>query len=104
MQNKKALRAPKRRAAAASGSRKRTQRDFELPRVSSRNGKALPNYNEADMFSDLSDEYSDDGWEYETPVNEEQSAFGLFVSSVSLLTALVRRHRRCYRRHLRAQA
>ncbi|GAA6002896.1 chromatin-remodeling ATPase CHD1 [Rhodotorula paludigena] len=73
VQNKKALRAPKRRAAAASGSRKRTQRDFELPRVSSRNGKALPNYNEADMFSDLSDEYSDDGWEHETPVNEEQS-------------------------------
>ncbi|BGP09052.1 ATP-dependent DNA helicase Hrp3 [Rhodotorula toruloides] len=51
------------------GGKKRTARDFELPRVSSRNGKALPNYNEAEMFSDLSD--SDDGYEYE--YTEEQA-------------------------------
>lgn len=60
------------------GGKKRTARDFELPRVSSRNGKALPNYNEAEMFSDLSD--SDDGYEYE--YTEEQ---GEFLTSLRLV-------------------
>ncbi|GAA6034484.1 hypothetical protein JCM8097_005352 [Rhodosporidiobolus ruineniae] len=47
--------------------------DFALPRLSSRNGKALPNYNESAMFgSDLSD--SDEGYEYDTPQYEEQAA------------------------------
>lgn len=43
---------PKKRRAPAK--KKRTARDFEMPRFSSRNGKQLPNYNEAAMDWDLS--------------------------------------------------
>ena len=43
-----------------------------MPRFSSRNGKALPNYNEADMFSNLSG--SDDGFSYGVD-EEDQRAF-----------------------------
>ncbi|GAA5902083.1 hypothetical protein JCM5296_006600 [Sporobolomyces johnsonii] len=66
VQNKK-HKTKKRRAATA----KRSARDFEMPRVSSRNGKALPNYNENDMFSDLSG--SDDGYEYDEAAYEDKS-------------------------------
>lgn len=49
----------------------RTVKDFELPRFSSRNGKALPNYDENAMFTDLSDEDEEEGYEmgavYEDP-------------------------------------
>ena len=33
-----------------------------MPRFSSRNGKALPNYNENAMFSELSEEDEEDGY------------------------------------------
>ncbi|KWU44413.1 hypothetical protein RHOSPDRAFT_18100, partial [Rhodotorula sp. JG-1b] len=67
VQNKKKHGSKRRKTAP-----KRTQRDFEMPRFSSRNGKALPNYNEADMFSDLSG--SDDGFSYGVD-EEDQRAF-----------------------------
>lgn len=41
---------------------KRSASQFEMPRVSSRNGKQLPNYNEAAVDWDLSE--SDDGYDY----------------------------------------
>jgi len=69
IQNKK--KHPKKRARAAA---KRTARDFELPRVSSRNGKALPNYDESGMFDGISDS-DDEGWEYDaSAVEQEQRA------------------------------
>ena len=67
VQNKKKHGSKRRKTAP-----KRTQRDFEMPRFSSRNGKALPNYNEANMFSDLSG--SDDGFSYDID-EEDQRAF-----------------------------
>ncbi|GAA5881326.1 hypothetical protein JCM3774_002875 [Rhodotorula dairenensis] len=75
VQNKKKHSSKRRKVAP-----KRTQRDFELPRFSSRNGKALPNYNEADMFSDLSG--SDDGFSYavdEEDQPEEDGVDGVFA-------------------------
>ncbi|KPV71789.1 uncharacterized protein RHOBADRAFT_49029 [Rhodotorula graminis WP1] len=58
---------PKKRARGAA---KRTARDFELPRVSSRNGKALPNYDESGMFDGISDS-DDEGWEYDASAVEQ---------------------------------
>ncbi|GAA5981210.1 hypothetical protein JCM5350_006062 [Sporobolomyces pararoseus] len=64
--------------------RPRTVRDFEMPRFSSRNGKALPNYNENAMFSELSEEDEEDGygdsWATEDPATDtnEDAIDGIF--------------------------
>lgn len=63
----------------------RTVRDFEMPRFSSRNGKALPNYNESAMFSDLSaedEEFAEEGGWAEDPGSSPFSrVVGMFVLS-----------------------
>ncbi|GAA5936558.1 uncharacterized protein JCM15063_001921 [Sporobolomyces koalae] len=61
----------------------RTVRDFEMPRFSSRNGKALPNYNESAMFSELSEEDEDfeqeGSWEDPAAVESNEDAIdGIF--------------------------
>ncbi|GAA6007757.1 hypothetical protein JCM11491_003954 [Sporobolomyces phaffii] len=61
----------------------RTVRDFEMPRFSSRNGKALPNYNESAMFSDLSEDEEegeyDGGWVEEAATESNEDAIdGIF--------------------------
>ncbi|BGP17107.1 ATP-dependent DNA helicase Hrp3 [Rhodosporidiobolus nylandii] len=78
IQNKKKAKHPtatsRRRSKAKSSSstsHRRSVRDFEMPRLSSRNGKALPNYNEADMYGSDLDSEEDEGYEYDTPVAEE---------------------------------
>lgn len=48
---------------------KRSVKEFEMPRISSRNGKQLPNYNEAEMDFDLSE--SDDGLPYAAAEEEK---------------------------------
>ncbi|GAA5835946.1 hypothetical protein JCM11251_006610 [Rhodosporidiobolus azoricus] len=77
IQNKK--KPPKRRkpsgrsGGGGGGGSRFNARDFEMPRLSSRNGKALPNYNESEMFgSDLDSE--EDEYDYGTPVYEEEKA------------------------------
>ncbi|GAA6018197.1 hypothetical protein JCM10207_002864 [Rhodosporidiobolus poonsookiae] len=60
-----------RRRKSKGGGGKRSMSDFALPRISSRNGKALPNYNEAEMFDDSEFDASDDGYEYDTPQAED---------------------------------
>ncbi|GAA6063751.1 hypothetical protein JCM10212_005709 [Sporobolomyces blumeae] len=62
----------KRRTHASASSSSRSVREFEIPRLSSRNGKALPNYDENAMFSDLSEE--DDEYEYPTVEEEQDTA------------------------------
>lgn len=79
IQNKKHHKKRPRGAAA-----KRSVRDFELPRVSSRNGKALPNYDESEMFSGISDS-DEEEWEYEASGYEQEqrasAALSLSLSS-----------------------
>ncbi|GAA5820670.1 hypothetical protein JCM3770_004959 [Rhodotorula araucariae] len=77
VQNKKTH--PKKRRHAAA---KRSARDFELPRVSSRNGRALPNYNEAAMYSDLASDESDDGYEYDASGYEQEQPAGDGIDGV----------------------
>ncbi|GAA5880624.1 hypothetical protein JCM8547_006042, partial [Rhodosporidiobolus lusitaniae] len=69
---KKGVSSKRRKSRSGGGSSKRTARDFELPRLSSRNGKALPNYNEADMFDAISGSDEEDGYGYDTPLYEEE--------------------------------
>lgn len=47
-----------------------------MPRISSRNGKELPNYNEAAVNWDLSE--SDDGYEYDTPAAQSKGESALY--------------------------
>lgn len=56
---------------------KRSVSQFEMPRVSSRNGKQLPNYNEAAVDWDLSE--SDDGYDYAAPTDEKGESSSLFL-------------------------
>jgi chromodomain-helicase-DNA-binding protein 1 len=62
----------KRRSTIAAS--KRSVREFEMPRVSSRNGKQLPNYNEAQMDFDLSESDDGEGGGY-SAATEEKGAF-----------------------------
>lgn len=48
--------ATSRRKKSKKGKSRMTTEDFEIPRISSRNGRELPNYNEENMHIDLSDE------------------------------------------------
>jgi hypothetical protein len=90
VQNNKKKTSSRRRSKANSSKRGMAARDFEMPRLSSRNGKALPNYNEAEMFggSDFEEE-SEDGEEYDngTPVYEEEKR-KLIVACCSFSTHL----------------
>ncbi|TNY18474.1 P-loop containing nucleoside triphosphate hydrolase protein [Rhodotorula diobovata] len=76
IQNKKHHKKRPRGAAA-----KRSVRDFELPRVSSRNGKALPNYDESEMFSGISDS-DEEEWEYEASGYEQEQPAGDGIDGV----------------------
>lgn len=80
---KKSAHSSRRRSTKASSSKRAiSTRDFEMPRLSSRNGKALPNYNEAEMFdgTDFEDESeTEEGYDYGTPVYEEEK--GAFDAS-----------------------
>lgn len=99
VQNKK--KPPKRRKPAS----RLSQRDFELPRFSSRNGKALPNYNEAEMFSDISG--SDDGFTYEVEGDEQRQSWLALLTAgplADLHIVLTNSRGGCRRRSLRSQA
>lgn len=56
---------------------KRSASQFEMPRVSSRNGKQLPNYNEAAVNWDLSE--SDDEYDYAVPTDDKGEFVELLV-------------------------
>ncbi|KAK4054612.1 ATP-dependent DNA helicase Hrp3 [Microbotryomycetes sp. JL221] len=72
--------ARRQKAASKRKGKRRTARDFEMPRFSSRNGKELPNYNEAVNydFSDSDDEF-DDGSGYADDATEEDSIDGVYA-------------------------
>ncbi|KAM0789450.1 hypothetical protein ACM66B_000272 [Microbotryomycetes sp. NB124-2] len=55
--------AKKRKTQRQKGTKRRTARDFEMPRFSSRNGKELPNYNEAANNWDLSESEDEDEYD-----------------------------------------
>lgn len=59
---------------------KRSVREFEMPRISSRNGKQLPNYNEAEMDFDLSG--TDDGAPYAAEEEKGESPLTSIVDSL----------------------
>ncbi|KAK4054266.1 ATP-dependent DNA helicase Hrp3 [Microbotryomycetes sp. JL201] len=57
------IKAAKRRKSQTKKGKRRTARDFEMPRFSSRNGKELPNYNEAANNWDLTESEDEDDYE-----------------------------------------
>lgn len=74
----------KRRAGGGGGSQKeRSVREFELPRLSSRDGKQLPNYNEAAMDFGLTE--SEDEYEgYGGAAEEKGASLVLFLEKALL--------------------
>ncbi|SCZ89349.1 BZ3500_MvSof-1268-A1-R1_Chr9g10377 [Microbotryum saponariae] len=67
------------KSTKASKGKGRSTSDFDMPRISSRNGKALPNYNEKHMEVDLSDDDFDVGHGYVIEgKNDEDGIDGVF--------------------------
>ncbi|SGY14271.1 BQ5605_C010g06124 [Microbotryum silenes-dioicae] len=67
------------KSTKASKGKGRSTSDFDMPRISSRNGKVLPNYNEKHMGVDLSDDDFDVGRGYVIQgKNDEDGIDGVF--------------------------